>query len=325
MRALVVTHHEVNVQERADPVPGPGEVLVRVHGAGLNRADLAQRAGFYPGPPGSPPDIPGLEFAGEVVGHGPGVDSPARGARVFGVVGGGAQAELLTVPVGQCAVVPETLDLVAAGAVPEVFVTAHDAMVTISGASAGETMFVPAIGSGVGTAAAQLGAAMGLTVAGSTRTADKLDAAGVLGLDHALLAPRDFDPDAFAAQLTDAAGPVDVSLDLVGGDYLAAEVRAAALRGRIVLIGNLAGRRAELDIGATMVKRLRIAGTTLRPRAADEKAEATRGFVRDVVPLLADGTVRPIVARTYPLDDAAAAYEAIAGDEVFGKIVLECT
>ena len=324
MRALVVTDHRVEVQDRPDPEPGPGEVLVRVHGAGLNRGDLAQRAGFYPGPPGSPPDVPGLELAGEVVGHGPGVDAPVLGTRVFGVVGGGAQAELVTVPVGQCAAVPDGLDLVCAGGVPEVFVTAHDALVTIASAARGETMFVPAVGSGVGTAAVQLGKAMGLAVAGSSRTQEKLDAATALGLDHALLAPRDFDPVAFAGRLADAAGPVDVALDLVGGDYLTAEVRAAALRGRIVLIGNLAGRAVELDIGATMVKRLRIAGTVLRPRSPDEKADATRGFARDVVPLLADATVQPIVARTYPLADAPAAYEALAADEVFGKIVLAC-
>jgi NADPH:quinone reductase-like Zn-dependent oxidoreductase len=186
-------------------------------------------------------------------------------------------------------------------------------------------MFVPAIGSGVGTAAVQLGRAMGLTVVGSARTQAKLDAATALGLHHALLAPHgDLDPEAFATSLVDVAGPVDVALDLVGGEYLTAEVRAAALGGRIVLIGNLAGRRADLDIGATMVKRLRIAGTTLRPRSADEKADATRAFVRDVVPWLGDGTVRPVVARTVALADAADAYEALAADEVFGKIVLAC-
>ncbi|HEX5587092.1 MAG TPA: NAD(P)H-quinone oxidoreductase [Acidimicrobiia bacterium] len=339
MRALVVTEGRVEIQTRPDPEPGAGEVVVRVHGAGLNRADLAQRAGRYPAPPGSPPDIPGLEFAGEVVAHGSALDHPGHdesahdrdsggpppiGSRVFGVVGGGAQAELLVVPVGQCAPVPERLDLVAAGAVPEVFVTAHDALVTICSAQSGETMFVPAVGSGVGTAAVQLAKAFGLTSVGSARTADKLDRGRALGLDHALVAARDFDPDAFAAQLTEAAGPIDVALDLVGGAYLTAEVRAAAVHGRIVQIGNLAGARAEIDILQIMVKRLRIQGTVLRPRTVAEKAAATAGFVRDVVPLLADGRIEPVVARVLPLADADAAYEMLAADEVFGKIVLDC-
>jgi NADPH:quinone reductase len=334
MRALVVTDGRVEVQARPDPEPGPGEVLVRVHGAGLNRADLAQRAGRYPAPPGSPPDIPGLEFAGEVVAHGPAVDGTtvapptaehvAIGSRVFGVVGGGAQAELLVVPLGQCAALPEGLDLVTAGAVPEVFVTAHDALVTICAAQPGETMFVPAVGSGVGTAALQLAKALGLAVAGSARTADKLERSRDLGLDHALVAARDFEPAAFATQLTDAAGPIDVALDLVGGAYLTAEVRAAAVRGRIVQIGNLAGPVAEVDIGQIMVKRLRIQGTVLRPRSVDEKAAATAAFVRDVVPLLADGRVAPVVARVLPLGDAEEAYGVLAADEVFGKVVLDC-
>lgn len=324
MRALIVSDGQVVVADRPEPRPGPGEVLVRVHGAGLNRADLAQRAGFYPAPPGAPADIPGLEFAGEVVDLGAGVDAPAVGARVFGITGGGGQAELLAVPAGQCALVPDALDLVTAGAVPEAFVTAHDALVTISAGAAGETMFVPAVGSGVGTAALQLGRAMGLTVAGSARSDDKLRAASDLGLDHALAAPRDFDPEVFSQRLTELAGPIDVSLDLVAGPYLTAEVRAAASGGRIVLIGTLAGARAELEVGALMVKRLRISGTTLRPRSTDEKAAATAAFVRDVVPLLADDTIRPVVARTLPLADAQDAYELLAADAVFGKIVLEC-
>jgi putative PIG3 family NAD(P)H quinone oxidoreductase len=324
MRALIVRDGQVVVEERPDPEPGDGEVLVRVHGAGLNRGDLAQRAGFYPAPPGAPADIPGLEFAGEVVAHGPGTDRPAIGARVFGITGGGGQAELLTVPAGQCAAVPEALDLVSAGGVPEVFMTAHDALVTISGGAAGETMFVPAVGSGVGTAAVQLGRALGLTVVGSARTADKLEAATALGLDHGLLAPRDLDPEAFAEELTGAAGPVDVALDLVGGSYLTAEIRAAAPYGRIVLIGTMAGMRAEVEVPLIMAKWLRVVGTVLRPRSTEQKVAVTDAFVRDVVPHLADGSIRPVVARTFPLADASDAYDALAAGEVFGKIVLAC-
>jgi NADPH:quinone reductase len=298
-------------------------VLVRVHGAGLNRADLIQVAGFYPAPPGSPPDIPGMEFGGVVAALGPGVEHPAIGARVFGIVGGGAQAEQLVVPVGQCAPVPDTVDLVAAGGVPEVFVTAHDAMVDQAGVAAGETLLVHAVGSGVGTAALQLGKAMGCTVVGTARTADKLEQCRAIGLDHAVLAPRELDPVALADEITAAAGPVDVVVELVGGDYLVADVRVAARRGRIVLIGTMAGTRAELDIGSTMFKRLRLFGTTLRGRDAGEKAAATASFVRDVVPLLASGAVKPVVACTFGLDDAQEAYDKLAADAVFGKIVLD--
>jgi NADPH2:quinone reductase len=313
------------VTERPDPEPGLGEVLVRVHGAGLNRADLAQAAGRYPAPSGSPPDVPGLEFAGIVVARGADVDAPDVGDRVFGIAGGGAQAELLVVPAGQCATVPTTLDLVTAGGVPETFVTAHDAMVTQAALVGGDTMLVHAIGSGVGTTALQLGKAMGATVVGTSRSADKLERAQALGLDHAVLTARDFEPEALADEIVAMSGPVDVGLELVGGDYLATDVRAAAYRGRIVLIGTLAGGRSQLDIGSVMFKRLRVFGTMLRGRDAVEKAAATAAFVDDVVPLLASGAVTPVVARTFGLDDAAAAYELLAADSVFGKIVLDLT
>lgn len=323
MRALTIADGQLAIDERADPVPSPGEVLVRVHGAGLNRADLAQVAGFYPAPPGSPPDIPGLEFAGEVVALGEGVDTPAIGTRVFGITGGGGQAELLTVPAAHCARVPDGLDLVAAGGVPEVFVTAHDAMVTQAQVARGETVLVHAAGSGVGTAAVQLAHALGCTVIGTSRTLDKLEQCRAFGLDHAVLAPRELDPIALAEEITAAAGPIDVTIDLVGGKYVEADVRVAAVRGRIVLVASQAGARAELDIGSTMFKRLRIHGTVLRARRADEKTAATHAFARDVVPRLESGTVTPVIARTFALDDAREAYDLLAADAVFGKIVLD--
>jgi putative PIG3 family NAD(P)H quinone oxidoreductase len=326
MRAVVITgDHEVRVTERPDPVPGPGDVLVRVHGAALNRADLAQRAGFYAAPPGSPADIPGVEFAGEVVAHGDGVAEPAIGARVFGIVGGGGQAELVTVPATQCALVPDALDLVTAGAVPEVFMTAHDALVGQAGMRSAEVLLVHAVGSGVGTAAVQLGTAMGCTVAGTARTAEKLDQARALGLDHAVLAPRILEPTALAAEITTAVGTVDVILELVGGAYLEVDVSVAALRARIMLVGIMAGTHADLDLGSLLMKRVRIFGTTLRGRTVDEKAAVTDTFTRDVVPLLASGTVVPVVGRTLPLTDAAEAYDLLASDTVFGNIVLDLT
>jgi putative PIG3 family NAD(P)H quinone oxidoreductase len=325
MRALVVADRHLFVEERPDPVPEPGEVVVRVHGAGLNRADLVQRAGFYAAPPGSPADIPGLEFAGEVVAHGEGVTEPILGARVFGIAGGGGQAELLAVPASQCAPVPASIDLVTAGGVPEVFVTAHDALITQCALQAGEVLLVHAVGSGVGTAAVQLGRALGCTVAGTARTPEKLDAARALGLDHGILAARDLDPVALATDITAAVGQVDVVLELVGGDYVITDLAVTGLRGRIALVGMMAGTRTQVDLGAMLMKRIRLFGTTLRGRSVEEKSAATAAFVRDVVPLLSDGTITPVIARTFALADAPAAYELLASDAVFGGIVLDCT
>jgi len=329
MRALVLTDGTVAIEERPDPVPGSGEVLVRVRGAGLNRGDLAQRSGFYPAPPGSPPDILGLEFSGEVLAHGPDVSTetgaPAIGTRVFGIVGGGASAELLVVPVGQCVPVPANLDLIDAGGIPETFITAHDAIITIAQAQPGEIMFVNAVGSGVGTSAVELGKAFGLTVIGSARTQDKLDRCVELGLDHGLLAPRELDVDTFAQELVDAAGPIDIALDLCGGPYVTAEMRAAARRGRIVQIGVLAGGAAQLDIGQLLFKNLRLQGTTLRPRSVEEKRAATAAFARDTLGWFATGELKPVIGSVIPLADGESAYQLLATDEVFGKIVLDCT
>jgi putative PIG3 family NAD(P)H quinone oxidoreductase len=325
VRALVIADQQLVVETRPDPEPQAGEVLVRVHGAGLNRADLAQRSGFYPAPPGWPADIPGLEFAGEVAALGSGVDSLAVGDRVFGLVGGGGQAEMLTVPAAHCVRVPDVLDLVAAGGVPEVFITAHDAMVTQATLEPGEVVLVHAAGSGVGTAAIQLAHSMGCTVVGTSRTPEKLEQCRALGLDHAIVAPRELDAVALADEITAAAGPIHVTIDLVGGNYLVANVRAAARLGRIVMVASQAGGRAELEIGLLMGKRLRVHGTMLRARDKAEKAAATEAFARDVVPLLADGRVAPVVARTFPLHRAPEAYDLLAADAVFGKIVLDLT
>jgi NADPH2:quinone reductase len=324
MQALVITPDaQLRVETRPDPVPGDGEVLVRVHGAGLNRADLVQLAGFYAAPPGSPPDIPGMEFAGEVVGHGPGVSAPAIGAHVFGIVGGGAQAELLTVPAVHCVAVPDSLDLVSAAGVPEAFITAHDALVTQARLRAGETLLIHAVGSGVGTSALQLAHAMGCSVVGTARTAEKLERCQALGLDHAVLAPRTLDPAALAEAITAAAGAVDVVLELVGGGYVVTDLQVTGPMGRIVLVGMMAGSRIEMDLGAMMFKRLRMFGTTLRGRSVAEKAAATDGFARDVVPLLASGEIAPVIARTFPLAEARQAYDLLAADAAFGTIVLD--
>ena len=336
MRAATIDDGRIEIQARPVPTPAPGEALVRVHAAGINRADLMQVAGNYPAPPGSPADIPGLEFAGVVEALGPNPSnegSPgslgvAVGDRVFGIAGGGAQAEYLTVPIGQCAAVPPVLDLVAMGGVPEAFVTAHDALVTRARLRPGEWVLVHAVGSGVGTTALQLAVAMGAQVVGTARTQSKLDRCNALGLAHGIvpaLAKGELDVDALAWSIVEATGGgADVTLDLVGGDYLAADIGAAAILGRIVCIGTVAGGRATVPVVAILAKRLTIVGTVLRARTVAEKAAAMDGFVRDVVPLLAEGRVAPIVEATVPLAQVNDAYELLASNATFGKVVLDC-
>lgn len=315
------------------PEPGEGEVRVRVHGAGLNRADLLQRAGLYPPPAGSPADIPGLEFSGAIDALGPAVRDRSIGEAVFGIAGGGGQAEALVVPADHCAPVPHALadgdTLVTMGGVPEAFVTAHDAMISRARAQPGEWILVHAVGSGVGTAALQLAKAWGCYVVGTARTAEKLDRCTALGLDAAIVPPRaadgTLDVAAFAEAIRDATGGgAHVTLDLVGGDYVTAEVLAAAPRGRVVFIGTLAGGQANLPVLAVMQRRLDLHGTVLRTRDRAEKSAATAAFVRDVVPHLANGSIVPVIDRIVALDDASSAYERLASDETFGKVVLDC-
>ncbi|MEO6469183.1 MAG: zinc-binding dehydrogenase, partial [Acidimicrobiia bacterium] len=276
-----------------------------------------------PAPPGSPADIPGLEFAGVVDACGTGVDDPSVGTSVFGVCGGGAQAEYLIVPAAHAAVVPANLDLVAAGGVPEVFVTAHDAMRTRARLQPGEHVLVHAVGSGVGTAVVQLAKAFGCTVTGTARTQSNLDDARALGLDHAILAPRELDPAAFAQEITAHGGAPDVVIDLVGGAYVPAEVSAIAPRGRIVIVGTLAGGAPTVPLLGLMQKRAEMHGTVLRPRSVGDKAAATAAFVDEVVPMLDDGRVRPIVDRVFSIDDAKAAYALLDADTTFGKVILD--
>ena len=329
MRAVTIADGALHISERPVPDPAAGQLRVRVHGAGINRADLIQRLGLYPAPPGSPPDIPGLEYAGVVDACGDGVTQFAAGDHVFGIAGGGAQAEYLVVPAGQCARVPEGLDVVAMGGVPEAFVTAHDAMVTWASVREGEWMLVHAVGSGVGTAALQLGRALGARVVGTARTPDKLDRCAALGLAHGIVPPRTddgaLDIMALAAQLRDATGDgVDVTLDLVGGDYVEADLQAAALKGRIVVIGTLAGGSSRVPLLSLMSKRLSLFGTVLRARNDDEKADAVAAFARDVLPLLADRTLDPVVDRVFPIAEAEAAYALVESDATFGKVILDC-
>jgi NADPH:quinone reductase-like Zn-dependent oxidoreductase len=241
------------------------------------------------------------------------------------VVGGGAQAEYVVIPAPHCAAVPEALDLVAAGGVPEVFVTAHDAMRTRGRLRPGEHVLVHAAGSGVGTAVVQLAKAFGCTVTGTARTESKLDDARALGMDHGIVAPRELEPLAFAAAIADAGGPPDVVIDLVGGAYVTAEVAAIAPGGRIVIVGTLAGGMPAVPLLGLMQKRAEMHGTVLRPRSIADKAAATDAFVAEVVPMLADGRVRPIVDRVFPLDAVTDAYGLVEADTTFGKVILDAS
>jgi NADPH:quinone reductase-like Zn-dependent oxidoreductase len=325
VRALTIGDGgRLEVAERPRPVPGPADVVVRVQGAGLNRADLLQRVGLYPPPPDAPPDIPGLEFAGVVDALGAEVDTPAVGDTVFGIVGGGAQAEYVRVRAAHCAPVSASLEPVVAGGVPEAYITADDALRAHARLRSGEQVLIHAVGSGVGTAVVQLASAWGATTVGTSRHQWKLDAAQAIGLDHGVLAPSPLEPVELAAAINDRAGACDVVIDLAGGPYLEVDLHAAALKGRIVLVGTLAGGSATFPIHVAMIKRLTVIGTVLRARTDDEKAAATDAFAAEVGPLLDSGEIKPVVEHIVPLAEAERAYELLASDATFGKVILDC-
>lgn len=327
MRAAVITRaggpDVLEIQDVPRPLPRAGEVLVRVRASALNRADIMQRQGRYPAPPGAPANIPGLEFAGEVAEVGEGVRRWMPMDRVFGIVGGGGHAEFLVTRESEIARVPDALSWRDAAAVPEAFITAHDALVTLAGMKAGEVVLVHAVGSGVGLAAAQLVNALGGVCVGTARTADKIARAREHGVRAgAVLEDGDLSPLAgHVHHWTDGRG-VDVVLDLVGGPYVAASVECMAPLGRLILVGLLAGRTGTLTLGTILAKRLTVRGTVMRARSAAEKAAATEAFVRDVIPLLEGGTVKPVVDSAYPLDRIREAHARMEGNASFGKIVL---
>jgi NADPH:quinone reductase len=326
MRAVVIVGHggveNLEVREVERPEAEGNQVRVRVRAAALNRADVLQRRGRYPAPPGAVQDIPGLEFAGEVDQLGSAARAWRVGQRVFGITAGGAQAEYAVVPESALAAVPDNLDWAEAAAVPEAFVTAHDAMFTQGRLTVGESVLVHAAGSGVGLACVQLARAAGARVYGTARTAEKLERARVYGLDEA--AAVGGDPRVFADAVrawTEGAG-VNLVVDLVGASYLAANLDALAARGRLLLVGTLGGASAPLDFSRVMGKRLRVVGTVLRARSNEEKARAIRLFAAHVVPLLARGAVRPVIDTTHDLSDVRAAHARMESNESFGKIVL---
>jgi NADPH:quinone reductase len=312
VRAVAIRDQAILVEEHPDPVAGAGEVLVRVRAAGLNGADMHQRAGHYPAPAGSPQDIPGMEFAGEVAALGPGAQRFALGDRVMAIVGGGAQAELALAHERQLMPVPDVLDWPAAGGLPEVFITAHDALFTQAQLRSGERLLVQGAAGGVGSAAVQLGRAVGATVTASVRSAQHREQVAELGATSVIA------PEGFAAH-----GPFDVILELVGAPNLPEDLDALASGGRISVIGVGAGAKGELNLLALMGKRARIHGSMLRARALEEKALVSRLVEHDVLPLFERGLLRVPIAETFALADAAAAYDRFAAGGKFGKIVIE--
>ncbi|MGE0553358.1 MAG: NAD(P)H-quinone oxidoreductase [Gemmatimonadales bacterium] len=308
----------IAIEHRPDPVPGQGQILVRVRAAGLNRADLIQRKGAYPAPPGWPADIPGLEYAGEVEGLGPGVGRWRAGDRVMGLVGGGAQAELLAVNEAEVMPVPGSVDDSAAAAIPEAFLTAYDALALRAGVVPGERVLIHAVGSGVGTAAVQLVSWLGGVAIGTSRTAGKLERAKALGLTEAI--------DTSAGGFGEALGaPVDVILDFFGGGALGENLGALAPLGRLVLLGTLQGGTASaVDLGRVLRGRLSIIGSVMRSRGPEEREALVDEFSRRALPAFAGGApaLRPVVGATFPMAEVADAHRAMEANEVFGKIVL---
>jgi len=324
MRAVVITRaggpEVLEVREVEPPTTGPDDVLVRVRAAGLNRADVLQRIGGYPAPAGSPANIPGLEYAGEVVDTGKSVTDLAAGDRVFGIAGGGAHAELIAVPASTAVRIPGSLSWTDAGAIPEAFITAHDALITQAGLVRGERVLVHAVGSGVGLAAIQVVRAVGAIPFGTSRTPDKIERAAALGLERGAVI---HDP----AELEEAVrgwAPQGFSLvlDLVGGAYTPASVALLALRGRLMLVGLVAGSKAAFDLRRILSRRISLIGTVLRSRSTDEKAAATAAFARDLGPLFETGALHAVVDRVFPLADVADAHRRLESNESFGKVVL---
>jgi NADPH2:quinone reductase len=310
MRAATIRDRAISVQEHPDPVPAASELLVRVYAAGLNGADMLQLKGFYPAPPGVPPDIPGLELAGEVVACGPGVQRFEPGDRVMAVVAGGGQAELALVHERAAVPVPDELDWEAAGGVPEAFTTAHDALFTQAELAVGERLLVHGAAGGVGMAAVQLGQMAGARVTATVRNPEARRQ--IAALDVRAIAPEDFQSQ----------GPFDVILELVGAPNMVANLEALAMRGRIAVIGVGAGPVAEINLLALMSKHGRIHGSTLRARPLEQKAAAARLVEQAVLPGFVSGDLSCPVTATYPLADVAEAYERFQAGGKLGKIVL---
>lgn len=326
MRAVLI--HEpggpeaLRLGEVPDPAPSPGEILVRIRATALNRADLLQRRGLYPPPPGVHPRIPGLEFAGFVEAAGPAVTEFQPGQRVMGLLPGAGYAEKVVTPERLALPIPDRLSFQEASGIPEVFLTAFDALHLQGGLGPGQTLLLHGAGSGVGTAALQLCRLSGATSIGTSRSRPKLDRCLELGLDHALLTERGNFREA-VLELTGGRG-VDLILDMVGAPYLEQNLSCLARRGRLILIGLLGGPSAPIDLSRILKQSLRIRGTVLRPRPVEEKIRLNQEFRRRILPFFENGVLTPIIDREFPLEEAAEAHSFMESNGNFGKIVLSC-
>ncbi|HEX5433417.1 MAG TPA: NAD(P)H-quinone oxidoreductase [Candidatus Angelobacter sp.] len=314
----------LEIREVARPVPSRDQVLVKVRASGLNRADLLQREGKYPPPAGYPVEIPGIEFAGEVVGVGEAVTEWKQGQRVMGLAGGAAHAEFITTHERLLAEAPPTLSWVEAAALPEAFITAHDALWKQARLRPGEAVLINAVGSGVGLAAVQLARAIHARPYGTSRTPGKIKKAKEYGLqDGVALAGDNLDALLQSVEKWTGSKGINVFLDLVGGAYPGAAQKIMAIQGRMIFTGTVAGGKYELDSRYVMGKRLQLRGTVLRSRQLEEKIEATQAFAREVVPLLASGAMRPAIDSTFKFEEIRQAHERLTSNETVGKVVIE--
>jgi NADPH:quinone reductase len=325
VKAVVITRpggpDVLELEDRPVPQPGPGEIRVRVHASALNRADLLQRRGHYPAPPGAPADVPGLEYAGEVDAMGEGAGLWAVGNRVMGIVGGGGYAEYVVVHEREAIRIPQNLSFEEAAAIPEAFLTAYDALFRQLDLKMGERLLVLAVGSGVGTAALQLGRAAGAEVIGTSRTSEKLTRArDELGLETAVDTSSEDLAEA-VNQATYGSG-VHAVLDLVGGELLEASLRVVALRGRVAVVGTTGGSKVQVDLGVLLRRRIHLFGTVLRTRPLEEKIALAREFSGAVIPLLSAGRIRPVVDTVHPFSAVREAHQQMEANRSFGKIVL---
>ncbi len=325
MRAIVIRQpggpEVLSLEQVADPELGKGEVKVRVKATAVNRADVLQRMGHYPSPADAPPDIPGLEFAGEVEALGDGVTEFSIGDKVFGLAGGGTYADFVVVHARCLSRMPVNLSFVEAASIPEIFTTAYDAMISQCSLLTGETVLIHAVGSGVGVAGLQLAKLLGANVIGTARNESKIEAARKFGLDHGIVV-RD---GTFASQVKDITNGlgVDLVFDLVGGSYVGEDVHCTAVKGRIIVVGLVAGLHSEIDFGQVLRKRLSIKGTSLRSRPLEEKIIAAKLLQNQIVPLFEKGLLKPVIDEILPLSSASEAHEHMDKNQNFGKIVLE--
>ncbi len=313
----------LEVRDVPDPSSPTGkQVLIRVRAAGLNRADLLQVRGAYPPPAGYSPNIPGLEFAGEVVAIGSEVSARSLGDRVFGITAGESQAELLVSDESLLLKIPDNLSYTEAAAVPEAFITAHDAIFTLGELRSGESLLIHAVGSGVGLAGLQMAKAKGATVIGTSRTGDKLDKCREFGLDLGLSTSDG--PD-FAQQVIEATSDAgaNVILDLVGAGYFEQNLASLAVKGRLILVGLTSGSKTDFDLRSALRKRATIIGTVLRARSVEEKAKATLKFAAEILPLFETEAIRPNIDRIFGSNEVVEAYKYLESNESFGKVVIE--